>query len=137
MHKIIFKSHSTGTLYPCITKPNGIQVADKENPLPASYNMSPYEHTGTGKDYEMYWLNESKLPPVTVKSYDGKTDVNVKAMQQSLRIDFPSYARKDIDDWGTPFLTNCVHTETKCGCSIIGNGTLQFPLTIKFCKTHE
>ena len=72
-----------------------------------------------------------------VKSFDGKTDVNVKAMQHSLRVDFPSFARKNIDDQGTPFLDNCVFSDSLCGCTVEGNGTLQFPLRVNFCEKHS
>lgn len=86
-----------------------------------------------------FFANWTDIKPVpkTVKSFDGKTDVNVASMQKSLRADFPSFCQKDIDDFGTPFLSNCVHSVHDCGCSIIGNGTIQFPLSIQFCSLHK
>jgi len=82
-------------------------------------------------------MEETKQKPVTVKSYDGTEDVNIKNYQDSLRIHFPSYARKNIDDYGNAFLSNCCFALPTCGCEIIGCGTLQFPLTIKFCHKHQ
>jgi hypothetical protein len=60
----------------------------------------------------------------------------IKQYQEGLRT-FPSYARKDMDDDGVAYLSNIVHRDPGCGCSITGCGTLQFPLMIKFCKKHE
>lgn len=77
-----------------------------------------------------------KNKPTHTKTFDGKI-INIADMQESLRVNFPSYCQKDIDDYGTPFLSNCVMNEPECGCEIIGNGTLQFPLTIKFCAKHK
>lgn len=31
----------------------------------------------------------------------------------------------------------CCYRDRKCGCKIVGGGTLQQPLEIKFCKTHK
>ena len=82
-------------------------------------------------------LKEQTQTPVTVKSYDGLTDVNIKNMQESLRLTFPSFARKDIDDYGTPYLWSCCYETHECGCKIEGNRTLQFPLRINFCAKHN
>lgn len=67
-------------------------------------------------------------PPLTKTQIDN--------YRKSFR-EFPSYARKDIAEDGTPFLSGITFTQTKCGCEIIGNGTLPFPLEIKFCKKHS
>ncbi len=74
--------------------------------------------------------------PETVIDFNGR-EQNIKSFQHSLRVDFPSFAQKDIDDYGTPFLSNITIRTSECGCEIVGNGTLQFPLTIKKCKLHE
>jgi len=34
-------------------------------------------------------------------------------------------------------LFNCVIKPTKCGCEVIGDGTLPRPITIKFCDKHK
>lgn len=72
----------------------------------------------------------------TVQTFNGK-NIDLKAYQDSLRNNFPAFCRKDISDNGTPFLHNCVQTENECGCTIVGNGTIQFPLTINFCNKHK
>jgi hypothetical protein len=71
----------------------------------------------------------------TVITKDGN-EIKIKGFQKSL-IDFPSYARKMMADDGTPYLMNCVQSINDCGCKISGNGTLQFPLSIVFCKKHK
>ena len=35
------------------------------------------------------------------------------------------------------FLMGSVHTTHTCGCRVIGNGTLLYPLSIEFCKEHR
>lgn len=49
----------------------------------------------------------------------------------------PGFARKMMAEDGTPYLSNITFIPAKCGCEIIGNGTLPFPLQIKFCKLHK
>lgn len=78
---------------------------------------------------------QKQLAGRTVKDFNGST-IDIAAMQNSLR-QFPSFCKKEIDDEGTPYLMNCVQRDSKCGCTIIGNGTLQFPLMIKHCKKHQ
>ncbi len=70
-----------------------------------------------------------------IKTFQG-TSINLKAYQHSLN-EYASFARKGIDNQGVPYLTNCAFNSPKCGCEIIGNGTLQFPLSIKYCKKHK
>ena len=72
----------------------------------------------------------------TVKSYDGKTDVNIASFKQSL-IEFPSNIRAGLSDDGEAHLINVVESSYDCGCRIKGNGTLQFPLSIEFCRKHK
>jgi len=72
----------------------------------------------------------------TTTDYNGNK-VNIKEMKDSLRLNFPSYAQKDISDEGEPFLSNCVIRDAACGCTIKGNGTLQFPLMVHHCAKHS
>lgn len=65
----------------------------------------------------------------------GATE-KIQNMRTSLH-QFPSFAKKEMDEQGNAYLSNCVHKTHKCGCEIIGNGTLQNPLEIKFCKKHK
>lgn len=88
-----------------------------------------------GGELKSFYPHELKKPK-TVKSFDGETDVIIKAHQECLR-EYPMNLRAMIDDYGTPAITGAVHATNKCGCEIIGNGTLQFPLTIKFCNKHK
>lgn len=60
----------------------------------------------------------------------------IKDLQKSYQ-DFPCFVHKSIGDDGTPYLSNVVTFTHKCGCEIVGNGTIQFPLRIKFCKKHK
>jgi len=34
-------------------------------------------------------------------------------------------------------LLNCCVRPTKCGCEVIGDGTIQHPITVKFCDKHS
>jgi len=70
-----------------------------------------------------------------VKTIEGD-ETNVENFRRSLR-EFPSYCNKPMAEDGTPYLSNCVHKIENCGCSVTGNGTLQFPLGIKFCEKHS
>lgn len=36
---------------------------------------------------------------------------------------------------GGAFLNGC-YIQPKCGCEVVGDGSLQFPLTIHFCARH-
>jgi len=71
----------------------------------------------------------------TVKTEEDKV-INIKRYQESL-VKFPSYKQLMMSDEGIPYFMNCVTTNSPCGCEIIGHGTLQFPLKIKFCKKHQ
>ncbi len=82
-----------------------------------------------------YFRPEELTAPKTVKSFDGK-DISIKAMQQSLTT-YPLNLRAVISDNGEPALIGATYKTYKCGCDIIGNGTLQFPLSIKFCSKHQ
>ena len=72
----------------------------------------------------------------TVKSYDGKTDVDIKAFQDSL-IQWPSRVIPYLDDDGRAGLLYSTYQPLPCGCEVIGNGTLQFPLSVNQCKLHK
>lgn len=65
-----------------------------------------------------------------------KTIIKISDFQETL-INYPSSCNKEMDDYGQAYLSNCVHETHKCGCEIVGNGTIQFPLSIKFCKKHK
>lgn len=72
----------------------------------------------------------------TVMSYDGTQEVNIENYQKSL-IDFPAEGiRQHLDNDGVAALCGVCYTTTPCGCEIVGCGTLQFPLTIRFCQHH-
>ena len=73
---------------------------------------------------------------LTIKTFDGKRDVNVQDYCKSLH-ESPSYARKEMAPNGTMGLSNCCYNEPSCGCKIVGCGTLQFPLTIQYCTKHN
>lgn len=75
------------------------------------------------------------MKKTTVKTAEGKI-INIKSYQKSLTT-FPSYRRAMMSDKGEPYLMDCVTTPSSCGCEIIGHGTLQFPLKIKFCNKHQ
>lgn len=62
--------------------------------------------------------------------------LKIQNMRTSLH-QFPSFARKEMDEQGNASLSNCNYKIHKCGCDIIGNGTLQNPLEIKFCNKHK
>ena len=79
---------------------------------------------------------EELKAPKTVKSYDGETDVIIKAHQESLS-SYPMPLRAMIDNDGTPAITGAVYRTYPCGCKVIGNGTLQFPVSIQFCNKHK
>lgn len=38
---------------------------------------------------------------------------------------------------GEGTLTNATYQHPRCGCRVTGNGSLHFPLTVKFCKAHK
>lgn len=71
--------------------------------------------------------------PVTTSN--GRV-ISIQGMIESLH-NYPSYARKEMSTDGTTGLSNCVYKEPTCGCKIAGNGTLQFPLEVKFCNKHQ
>lgn len=70
-----------------------------------------------------------------VKSADDRW-LNVKNYRQSLEA-WPSFAEKYLDVDGKPGLVGVVERTTECGCTIVGCGTLQFPLAIQFCEKHS
>ena len=81
-------------------------------------------------------ISDSIKEPVSGKfKLEGSTD-KIRNMRTSLHL-FPSFARKEMDEHGVAFLSNCSYKASKCGCRIIGNGTLQNPLEIKFCNKHK
>lgn len=71
----------------------------------------------------------------TVIDFNGNK-CDVESFRKSLQT-FPSYCRKDMSQNGEAFLSDCVFVKSECGCQIIGNGTLQFPLQIKHCFKHS
>jgi len=91
----------------------------------------------TKEEYaEVKRISDSFLPPIKEEfKMSGDTE-KIRNMRTSLHL-FPSFARKEMDEQGNAFLSNCCHNEPKCGCKIIGNGTLQNPLGIEFCSKHK
>lgn len=81
-------------------------------------------------------IKQKELLRNTATDFNGKT-FDIDEMQTSLRVLFQSFCQKDIDNAGVPFLHNCVQRDLKCGCAIVGNGSLSFPLTIQQCKKHK
>lgn len=72
----------------------------------------------------------------TVITSEGK-EINIKGFQNSLH-EWPMRFQAAMTDDGEPYLRgNCVYKHNPCGCEITGNGTLQFPLGIKFCEKHS
>lgn len=76
-----------------------------------------------------------KEPVKTEFRMSGDT-IKIQNMRTSLHL-FPSFARKEMDEHGNASLSNCCYATQKCGCEIIGNGTLQNPLKINFCFKHK
>lgn len=72
----------------------------------------------------------------TVKSYDGETDVNIKGHQNSLQ-QYPARYLAYLNDDGRAGIMDAVYSSYECGCKIKGNGTLQFPISIEYCKKHS
>lgn len=70
-----------------------------------------------------------------VKDYEGNK-VNIEDYKKGLD-EWPAYARKVMDSDGNTSLTNATYRVHKCGCRIVGCGTLQFPLSIEFCEKHK
>ena len=73
----------------------------------------------------------------TVKSYDGKKDVNISSFQESLNRFASNNIRAGLSDDGEAYLLNVIESSYACGCRIKGNGTIQFPLSIAFCRKHK
>lgn len=90
---------------------------------------------GTEANPVTRWIENRFLLPVTVKSYDGEQDVDIRAYQQSLKM-WPMNYNAHLDDQGKAGLVGACYWINDCGCQIIGSGTLQFPLSIRFCKKH-
>lgn len=69
---------------------------------------------------------------------DGQvlTPDKIKSLRESYRM-ICTNLHPDITDSGQAFLFGVVHAFNKCGCRITGNGTLNFPLTIEYCKLHK
>ena len=61
---------------------------------------------------------------------------NAKRYHESLE-SFPSHAQKFMGTDGQPALVNVVTSPTPCGCKVVGCGTIQFPITIDFCSSHQ
>lgn len=94
--------------------------------------LATKEHNKEIKLAEDFEIHTSK----TVKSYDGKQNVNIKAHQESLKV-WPLRFTGYINDDGKAGLMDAVYSTYECGCKIIGNGSLQFPISIKFCDKHK
>jgi hypothetical protein len=73
--------------------------------------------------------------PKTVTDFDGHVR-NIKDYQKSL-MDYPSLVHKVMADDGSTHLVGITLRTQKCGCEIVGCGTLQFPVTIKYCPLHS
>jgi hypothetical protein len=69
---------------------------------------------------------------------DGKrlTKALIKSLQQTYRT-YPMAGIREITDDGEAFIGNITTKPSPCGCRIVGNGTLQFPLTIAPCVNHQ
>lgn len=81
-------------------------------------------------------ISDSFKEPVKEEFKMSGATEKIQNMRTSLHL-FPSFSRKEMDEQGNAFLSNCVHTTHQCGCEIIGNGTLQNPLEIRFCNKHK
>ncbi len=60
----------------------------------------------------------------------------IEGMRKTLRDYQPRYVAYVNDD-GTGSLLYAVSKLPGCGCTITGNGTLQLPFMIVFCKAHR
>lgn len=49
---------------------------------------------------------------------------------------WPGNLQRGITDDGEGFLSDACTRPLPCGCRVIGNGTIQFPLTVKQCDKH-
>jgi hypothetical protein len=84
---------------------------------------------------KLYQTRTSKDGRLEVQAIDG-TWKDVKTFAEALE-DWPSHAQKSMgENDGVPALISTVYQNRECGCEIVGNGTLQFPLTIQPCKKH-
>lgn len=81
-------------------------------------------------------ISDSFKEPVKEQFKMSGDTTKIQNMRTPLHL-FPSFARKEMDEQGTPFLSNCSYKEKKCGCKIVGNGTLHHPLEIEFCSKHK
>ena len=79
-------------------------------------------------------INTDKME--TVKSYDGEQDVNIKSYQEGLKL-WPSKMKPYLSDTGKAGLAYGVYQQSKCGCKVKGNGTLQFPMSVEHCEKHN
>lgn len=70
----------------------------------------------------------------TVKSFDG-IEIDVENYRKGLD-KYPIHGRAYMGENGEVALCNITYAEPECGCKIIGCGTLQFPMSIQFCKDH-
>jgi len=63
------------------------------------------------------------------------TEINIEDWNESPNI---LMGKQMIDtETGDGFLAFTSYGHSKCGCKVIGNGTLQFPLEVKHCKNHN
>ena len=81
-------------------------------------------------------ISRSFNPPVKKEFRMSGATEKIQNMRTSLHL-FPSFAQKQMDEQGNASLSNVTYRAHKCGCEIIGNGTLQNPLEIKFCDKHK
>src|SRR3989304_5945949 len=79
----------------------------------------------TKEEYaEVKRISDSFKEPVKEQFRMNGATEKIQNMRTSLHL-FPSFARKEMDEQGNAFLSNCTHRTSECGCEIIGNGTLQ------------
>lgn len=71
----------------------------------------------------------------TVKTIEGER-IAIKAHQEALR-DYAVTFRAWMDDKGKPGIIGAVSRVRKCGCKVVGNGTLQFPIMVQPCEKHR
>jgi hypothetical protein len=82
------------------------------------------------KIYPTRTLNGNKQ----VRGIEGNW-LGVKGYAESLEA-YPGDGRRYLSQDGEPGLANTCYIPSKCGCEVVGCGTLQFPLTVQHCEKH-
>lgn len=69
---------------------------------------------------------------------DGKklTPKKIAGYQDTYR-KWPSAGTRCLTDDGEAFIEGATLADLPCGCKVTGNGTLQFPLTVRPCAKHN